>query len=125
MAPPTPAAGADPASRRYEALRAVALAGAGGGWRYQLPVLAGSGLAAWLAQGPALPGPGADASDTEPRAAMPRAGQSPSALDPVPPRLTRKGGDAATPARTSLPVTADIIAVLAQMALSHARPNPP
>jgi hypothetical protein len=125
MAPPTPAAGADPAIGRYEALRAVALAGAGGGWRYQLPILAASGLAAWLAQGPALPGPGADASDAEPRAAMPRAGQSPSAPDPVPPRPARKGGDAAIPARTSLPATADIVAVLAQMALSHARPNPP
>ncbi len=103
------------------------LAGSGGGWRYQLPVLAASGLAAWLAQGPAAGGPvaGAGASDAEPRAAMPRAGQSPSALDPVPPGPARKGGDAATPARTSLPVTADIVAVLAQMALSHARPNPP
>ena len=74
---PLPKARADPASQRYEALRAIVVAGSGGGWRYELPVLAASGLAAWLAQGPAAGGPGAGASDPEPRAAMPRAAQSP------------------------------------------------
>ena len=54
--PPWP--GADPAIGRYEALRAIALAGAGGGWRYQLPVLASRGMASWLAQGPAVTDPG-------------------------------------------------------------------
>lgn len=51
---PGPPPGADPAIGCYEALRAIALAGAGGGWRYQLPVLAARGTAAWLAQGPAV-----------------------------------------------------------------------
>jgi hypothetical protein len=119
------AARADPAIGRYEALRAVVLAGSGGGWRHGLPVLAASGLAAWLAQGPALDEPGAGAGSTGSRAAMPRAGQSPSAPGLVPPGPARKGGDAAPAASTSLPVTADVVAVLAQMALSHARPSPP
>jgi hypothetical protein len=107
--------GADPAIRRYEALRAIALAGEGGGWRYHLPVLASRGMASWLAQGPAVTDPG----DHE--AAMPQAGPSLSALDPVPPITSMNGGDARSPACTSLPLTAEIVAVLAQMALSHAR----
>jgi hypothetical protein len=108
--------GADPAVGRYEALRAIALAGAGGGWRYQLPVLAARGMASWLAQGPADPGNG-DCQE----AAMPQAGPSLPALDPVPSGTSVNGGDARSPACTSLPPTAEIVAVLAQMALHHAR----
>jgi len=108
--------GADPAVERYEALRAIALAGAGGGWRYQLPVLAARGLASWLAQEPAGPCAGDHQA-----AAMPQAGPSLPALDPVPPNTSANGGDARSPACTSLPLTAEIVAVLAQMALHHAR----
>ncbi|HET9079604.1 MAG TPA: hypothetical protein VFO01_03685 [Trebonia sp.] len=113
---PPPGPGADPAIGRYEALRAIALAGAGGGWRYQLPVLAARGMASWLAQGPACPGDG-DCQE----AAMPQAGPSLSAPDPVPSAASVNGGDARSPACTSLPPTAEIAAVLAQMALHHAR----
>jgi hypothetical protein len=112
--PPWP--GADPAIGRYEALRAIALAGAGGGWRYHLPVLASRGMASWLAQGPAVTDPG-----DHQEAAMPQAGPSLSALDPVPPGTSMNGGDARSPACTSLPFTTEIIAVLAQMTLHHAR----
>ena len=115
---PGPRPGADPAIGCYEALRAIALAGAGGGWRYQLPVLAAQGMAAWLAQGPALTDPGAGDHQA---AAMTQAGPSLSAPDPVPPGTSTNGGDARSPACTSLPLTADIVAVLAQMALHHAR----
>ena len=51
---------------------------------------------------------------------MPQA-PSLSALDPVLPGTSMNGGDARSPACTSLPFTAEIIAVLAQMALHHAR----
>jgi hypothetical protein len=108
--------GADPAIGRYEALRAIALAGAGGGWRYQLPVLAARGMASWLAQGPADPGTG----DCQ-AAAIPQAGPSLPALDPVPSGTSVNGGDGRPPACTSLPPTAEVVAVLAQMALHHAR----
>jgi hypothetical protein len=115
---PGPPPGTDPAIGCYEALRAIALAGAGGGWRYQLPVLAARGMAAWLAQGPAVADPGAGSCQP---AAMTQAGPSLSAPDPVPPDTSTNGGDARSPACTSLPLTADIVAVLAQMALHHAR----
>ena len=52
---------------------------------------------------------------------MPQAGPSLSAPDPVPPGTSTNGGDARPPACTSLPLTAEIVAVLAQMALHHAR----
>ena len=89
---------------------------AGGGWRYQLPVLAARGMASWLAQEPAGP----CAGDLQ-AAAMPQAGPSLSAPDPVLPGTSTNGGDARPPACTSLPLTAEIVAVLAQMALHHAR----
>ena len=72
-------------------------------------------MASWLAQGPAVTDPG----DHE--AAMPQAGPSLSAPDPVLPGTSTNGGDARPPACTSLPLTAEIVAVLAQMALHHAR----
>jgi hypothetical protein len=79
-------------------------------------VLAARGVASWLAQEPAGPGPG----DLQ-AAAMPQAGPSLSAPDPVLPGTSTNGGDARPPACTSLPLTAEIVAVLAQMALHHAR----
>jgi hypothetical protein len=111
-----PSSGADPAVGRYEALRAIALAGSGGGWRYQLPVLAARGMASWLAQGASGPGAGDHQA-----AVMPQAGPSLPAPDPVPPGTSTNGGDARSPACTSLPLTTEIVAVLAQMALCHAR----
>ncbi|MGH3202423.1 MAG: hypothetical protein ACRDP5_10300, partial [Streptosporangiaceae bacterium] len=114
---PPPGPGADPAIGRYEALRAIVLAGEGGGWRYQLPVLAARGMASWLAQGAAAD-PGADSHQA---AAMPQAGPSLPAPDPSLSGTSTNGGDARPPACTSLPLTAEIVAVLAQMALCHAR----
>ncbi len=73
-------------------------------------------MASWLAQGPAVTDPG-----NHHQAAMPQAGPSLSALDPVPPGASMNGGDARSPACPSLPLTAEIVAVLAQMALHHAR----
>lgn len=52
---------------------------------------------------------------------MPQVGPSLPAPDPVPPDTSTNGGDARSPACTSLPLTAEIVAVLAQMALHHAR----
>jgi hypothetical protein len=74
-------------------------------------------MASWLAQGAAAADPGAD----DRQAAMPQAGPSLPALDPVPSPASTNGGDARSPACTSLPLTAEIVAVLAQMALHHAR----
>ena len=77
-------------------------------------MLAARGMASWLAREPAGPG------DLQ-AAAMPQAGPSLSAPDPVLPGTSTNGGDARPPACTSLPLTAEIVAVLAQMALHHAR----
>ena len=79
-------------------------------------MLAARGMASWLAQEPAGPGPGDLAA-----AAMPQAGPSLSAPDPALPGTSTNGGDARPPACTSLPLTAEIVAVRAQMALHHAR----
>jgi len=73
-------------------------------------------MASWLAQGPADPG-----TDDHQAAAMPQAGPSLPAPDSVPASTSTNGGDARPPACTSLPPTAEIVAVLAQMALHHAR----
>ncbi|HWM95701.1 MAG TPA: hypothetical protein VNO54_01480 [Streptosporangiaceae bacterium] len=79
-------------------------------------MLAARGMASWLAQEPAGPCAGDHQA-----AAMPQAGPSLSAPNPVPPATSTNGGDARPPACTSLPLTAEIVAVLAQMALHHAR----
>ncbi len=78
-------------------------------------MLAARGMASLLAQEPAGPCAG------DLQAAMPQAGPSLSAPDPVLPVTSTNGGDARPPACTSLPLTAEIVAVLAQMALHHAR----
>jgi hypothetical protein len=75
-------------------------------------------MASWLAQRPAVADPGAGDHQA---AAMPQAGPSLPALDPVPPDTSANGGDARSPACTPLPLTAEIVAVLAQMAVHHAR----
>jgi hypothetical protein len=74
-------------------------------------------MASWLAQGPAAD-PGAGDCQA---AAAPQAGPSLPAHDPILPDARTNGGDARSPACTSLPLTAEVVAVLAQMALHHAR----
>jgi hypothetical protein len=79
---------------RYELLRAAAASGSGG-WRHGLGVLAAKGMAAWMAAWAAV-----EAASPEPGVT---AGTAPQA-------------DASLPAGTD-----QIIAVLAQMTLAHAR----
>jgi len=75
-------------------------------------------MAAWLAPGPAA-GPGAGDCQA---AAAPQAGPSLPAPDPaLSEHASTNGGGARSPACTSLPLTAEVVAVLAQMALRHAR----
>ena len=115
-------------ARRYEELRSAAAAGSGG-WRHGLGVLLGQGMAAWMAAWASLPaaraGPGAEPGRSA--AAAPH-GASLSASTQSQPAPSSKGGDASSPACTSLPpalssrATSEIIAVLAQMTLAHARP---
>jgi len=94
-------------------------------------VLLTQGMAAWMAAWTSLPaqaGPGAEPSRNA--AATPQAGASLSASTLSPPAPSSKGGDASSPACTSLlPVlspraTGEIVAVLAQMTLARARPAP-
>jgi hypothetical protein len=84
----------------YEALREAVLAGRPEGWRYGHGVLAGRGVAAWMAAWsacvPLSAGTTAHAPATAPR--------------PSP---------AATPSLSSLRNADQIIAVIAQMALAH------
>jgi hypothetical protein len=86
-------------------------------------------MAAWMAAWTSLPaqaGPGAEPSRNA--AATPQAGASLSASTLSQPAPSSKGGDASSPACTSLlPVlspraTGEIVAVLAQMTLARARP---
>jgi hypothetical protein len=85
-------------------------------------VLAAKGMAAWMAAWAAVeaapPGPGATAGTA------PQAGASLSATTPAPSAPGTRGGDAgSTPACLPfLPAGTDqIVAVLAQMTLAHAR----
>jgi len=108
-------------------LRSAAAAGSGG-WRHGLGVLLGQGMAAWMATWTSLPAaqarPGAEPGRSA--AAAPQAGASLSASTQSQPASSRKGGDASSPACTSLPpaLSPEIVAVLAQMTLAHARPVP-
>jgi hypothetical protein len=90
-------------------------------------------MAAWMAAWASLPaaqaGPGAEPGRNA--AATPQAGASLSTSTPSPPApSTGGGGDASSPACTSLlpalspHATSEIVAVLAQMTLAHARPAP-
>jgi hypothetical protein len=102
---------------RHELLRAAAASGSGG-WRHGLGVLAAKGMAAWAAVEAASPEPGATAGTA------PQADASLSATTPSLSTLATGGGDAgSTPACLPfLPAGTDqIIAVLAQMTLAHAR----
>ena len=88
----------------YEGLRTAVLSGRPEGWRLGHGLLAGRGMAAWMATWSALaPAPGTPAPD------------APSAHSiPSPPTSTRRP---AAHALSSLPAAA--VAVLAQMALAH------
>lgn len=100
---------------RYEQARRVALDGGAQGWRYGLGVLAARAVAAWMATWAVLTPPGTpDPSGTSVQA------EPPPAAEP------QKGGpgsagSACTPFPT--PAADAVVAVLAQMALAHAR-NP-
>ena len=106
---------------RYELLRAAAASGSGG-WRHGLGVLAAKGMAAWMAAWAAVeaapPEPGATAGTA------PQADASLSTTTRSPSTPITGGGDAgSTPACSPfLPAgTGQIVAVLAQMTLAHAR----
>jgi hypothetical protein len=99
---------------RYELARQVAVSGGGEGWRHGLGVLATKGVAAWMGAWAAW----------APGAARNRAGATPSQAEPSSSTETKKGGEPETgSACTSFPTPAakDVVAVLAQMTLAHAR----
>jgi hypothetical protein len=106
---------------RHELLRAAAASGSGG-WRHGLGVLVARGMAAWMAAWAAVeaasPEPGATAGTT------PQADASLSTTTPSPSTPSTGGGDAGSTSACSsfLPAGTDqIVAVLAQMTLAHAR----
>jgi hypothetical protein len=111
---------------RYEQLRHVAAGGHAGGWRHGLGALVARGMACWMAACAALPA-AAPEHGSPPAAVTPQAGASLSALNPSLPAPDQEGG-ASSPACTSLlpaAVVPQIVAVLAQMTLAHARTAPP
>lgn len=90
----------------YEALRDAVLGSHPCGWRLGHGVLAGRGMAAWMAAWPALPA-ASEAGTTAPDLSAHRS-----------PSLSAN----ATPAAlSSLPGANEIVTVLAQMALAHTR----
>jgi hypothetical protein len=106
---------------RYELLRAAAASGSGG-WRHGLGVLVARGTAAWMAAWAAVeaapPEPGATAGTT------PQADAPLSTTTPSPSAPSTGGGDAGSTSAcpSFLPAGTDqIVAVLAQMTLAHAR----
>ena len=97
---------------RYERLRELVVAGHGGGWRHGLGVLSARGMVAWMAAGAALP--------AEPEVC---ARATPPADSSLPTPRTEPGPE---PACASFPpaATPQIVAVLAQLTLAHARRTP-
>jgi hypothetical protein len=87
------------------------LADGPGTWRYGRGLVAGRGMAAWLAAWAALDIPAAGAAG---RAAHP--------VSPAP----QEGGETSSTGCAPLPAgtSGDLVAVLAQMALAHARTTP-
>lgn len=112
MAEPVPGSrrGADPAAvvAGYECLRERVLTGRPDGWRFGHAVLAGRGIAAWMAAWAAL-SPSAPQATTGPDPSAPSTQFLSTSISPSPPA-----------ALSSLPRAAAIVAVLAQMALAHA-----
>lgn len=90
----------------YEAMRAAVLSGRPG-WRHGQGVLAGRGMAAWMATWAAL-------------APVPAAGTpAPDPSDPATPSPSRPTDHPAAHKLPSLRNAGEIVAVLAQMALAH------
>ena len=103
---------------RYERLRDLVSTGQAGGWRHGLGVLSARGMAAWIAAWTALPVQpqvSAGAGTTS------QADSVPVHFDPVPDHHSKEGG--AEPACVRFPpsATPQIVAVLAQLTLAHAR----
>jgi hypothetical protein len=103
-------------TRRYEQLRDAAGSAGGDAWRHGLGVLATKGVAAWMAAWTALAVPAAAAAGTTTAA--------PSASAPTPDR-GGQGASACAPSSLPARTTSEIVAVLAQMTLAHARNTPP
>lgn len=99
-------------TQRYEQLRAIATSGNAGGWRHGLGVLAVKGIVCWMAAWAALP--------AVVPAATPQADASLSTSTPSLSAPASEGGSSSS-ACVSPPLTASIVAVLAQMTLAHAR----
>ncbi len=99
-----PGGAATPAD--YERLRAAVLTAGPHGWRLGHGVLAGKGMAAWMAAWAAL--------------SLPSTADTP-AHDALSASLTPSISTPAVPAALScLPLSGEIVAVLAAMALAHA-----
>ena len=103
---------------RYERLRELVRTGQAGGWRHGLGVLSTRAMAAWMAAWTALP--------TQPQVS-PDAGTTSQAdsvpvhFDPVPDHHSEKGGMEPACVRFPPAATTQIVAVLAQLTLAHAR----
>jgi len=103
---------------RYERLREIVIAGQGGGWRHGLGVLSARGMVAWMAAWAALP------AEPEVCARAGTTSQADSSLSTSTPSLpTPRTEGGLEPACVSfLPAaTPQIVAVLAQLTLAHAR----
>lgn len=104
--PPEPQPRADPAGLQagYETLREAVLAGAADGWRHGHGVLAGRGMAAWIATWTALAPAGAG-----------------TMTDPSHPVSSAPQPTSPQPSNTlsSLPAAGQVVTVLAEMALAH------
>ncbi len=107
----------------YEQLRGIAVGGLGGGWRYGAAVLAASGMAAWMASAATWTPQRPPADRRDSTAAQTQAGQFPSAPGQSQPATSAEGGNNAGPACPPLPpaATSQLIAVMAQLTLHHAR----
>ncbi|WP_239396992.1 hypothetical protein [Frankia sp. CiP3] len=107
------AAAGDEIAEGYEQLRRRELADGPDAWRYGRGLLAGRGMAAWLAAWSALAIPAAGTGGTG------------HAAPPASPG-TQEGGETRTTGRASPPAGTgdDLVAVLAQMALAHVRTTP-
>lgn len=91
----------------YEAMRDAVLGGRPEGWRHAYGVLAGRGMAAWMATWASL-------------ASAPAAG-TPASTSPVPstPSSSLTTDPSTNPTLSSLRNAGEIVAVVAQMALAH------
>jgi len=106
---------------RYERLREIVVAGHGSGWRHGLGVLVARGMVAWMGAWAALP------SDPEVRDDAGTTSQADSSLSTSTPSLSAprpEGGLEPACGSFSAAATTQIVAVLAQLTLAHARRTP-